>query len=75
MHQIQQGPIQIKLDNGFTFTFTDDKEWIYKADPIPFVPKVIELPAYPVIEEIEENYVKYFEKMLDGAMNEIKENA
>lgn len=62
----------IKLDNGFEFTFTDEREWIYKAIPFaPQKPKVQEKPAYKVIEEIEEAYEDYFEKMLVNCVKEI----
>lgn len=66
-----QNQAQIRLSNGFLFTQIEG-EWIYKAENIPFKKKVIERPPYKVIEEIEENYLKYFQEMLDYAANEIK---
>lgn len=64
-------PQKIKLDNGFIFTFTDDREWIYKAVPIPFQKKVVEKPSYKVIEELEESYLNEFERTLVNTVKDI----
>lgn len=53
--------------NGFEYTFTDDREWIYKAVPLaPGKVKSVEKPSHKVIEEIEQAYEDVFEKMLVG---------
>jgi len=63
-------PNQINLSH-FSFTFTEEGEWIYKAVQVPFKKKVQEKPALKVIEEIEEEYLDYFEKMLVASVKEI----
>jgi hypothetical protein len=67
-----QNPLEIKLPNGFIFTQVEG-EWIYKAEGVPFKKNVVERPAYKVIEEIEQNYLNYFEKMLKAAVGEINQ--
>jgi len=63
----------IKLNNGFVFTFTDDREWIYKAEPTKQIvkPVVKEKPFLKVVEEIEQSYKEEFDRTLANCMKEI----
>lgn len=64
-------PLTISL-NGFTAIQDEDGKWLYKATgPTPLKKKVIEKPSLKVIEEIEKNYLDYFEKMLVATVKEI----
>ena len=59
---------QINL-NGFEFTFTEQSEWIYKA--VPFAKKKgisREKPFIKLVDKLEENYKKEFDKMLASAV-------
>lgn len=63
--------MEIRL-NGFKAIQDERGEWLYKAtSPTPLKKKVIEKPSLKVIEEIEEEYLDYFEKMLVATVKEI----
>ena len=60
----------INLHNGFEAIY-DDGEWLYKAIPFSVNKKVVEKPLYKVIEEIEEEYNKEFERALVGIVKNV----
>lgn len=61
----------INLNNGFTAIFNNEREWIYKANPI--IPKkhLSEDPQYKVINDIEKQYQNDFEKCLVAVVKDV----
>ncbi len=57
--------------NGFEYTFTEEREWIFKAMPVQRKLHVQEKPQIKACIKIEEEYHKFFDEQLAHVVKDI----